>query len=92
LKILEAMALHTPVLATPKGAEGLAVEGDIHLLLAESPDQFARQVLRLLREPELRQRVSAGAFELVQRNYDWCGVMPQFVEVVEAAMQGCGSS
>ena len=43
LKILEAMALGTPVVATSKGAEGLdAVDGE-HLLLADDPATFANR-------------------------------------------------
>ena len=41
LKILEAMALGTPVVATSKGAEGLDVIDGEHLLLADDPETFA---------------------------------------------------
>ena len=41
LKILEAMALKTPVVATSKGAEGLDVESERHLLIADTAPDFA---------------------------------------------------
>jgi glycosyltransferase involved in cell wall biosynthesis len=83
LKILEAMALHTPVVSTSKGAEGLAAEHEVHLLIADTPQAFALAVLRLLREPDLRRRLADAAYQMVRDNYDWAVVMPRFLELVE---------
>lgn len=85
LKILEAMALGTPVVATSKGAEGLeAVDGE-HLLLADDPAAFAAATLRLLREPALRARLAANARRLVEARYDWSHIGASFVDLVEHA-------
>ncbi|MCK6538990.1 MAG: glycosyltransferase [Anaerolineales bacterium] len=71
LKILEAMALGTPVVATSKGAEGLdAMDGE-HLLLADSPAQFADCVIRLLTDEKLRRRLAGNASLLVEAKYNW---------------------
>jgi sugar transferase (PEP-CTERM/EpsH1 system associated) len=83
LKILEAMALRTPVVATSKGAEGLDLRHDEHLLIADAPDAFAEAVLRLLTEPGLRQQLTEQAYRVVQQQYDWKIIMPRFLELVE---------
>lgn len=83
LKILEAMALGTPVVATSKGAEGLAVVNGEHLLLADDPTAFAAATLRLLREPALRARLAANARRLVEERYDWSHIGASFVELVD---------
>lgn len=83
LKILEAMALRTPVVATSKGAEGLEVQHDEHLLIADTPEAFAEAVIRLLRESGLRQRLADNAYELVRRKYDWRMVLPRFLQLIE---------
>lgn len=83
LKILEAMALGTPVVSTTKGAEGLDVVGGKHLLLADDPVEFAESTLRLLHSPTLRQQLSADARRLVEQRYDWLQIGRQFVELVE---------
>jgi glycosyltransferase involved in cell wall biosynthesis len=83
LKILEAMALHTPVVATAKGAEGLDVEDGDHLLIADAPEALAEAVLRLLGDPPLRQRLADNAYQLVRERYDWAAVMPYFLGLVE---------
>jgi glycosyltransferase involved in cell wall biosynthesis len=85
LKILEAMALGTPVVSTCKGAEGLDVVDGEHLLLADGPERFARQTITLLREPDLRERLAANARRLVSARYDWEQLGRQFVALVEEA-------
>ncbi len=71
LKILQAMALGTPVVATSKGAEGLAVTPEQDILVADTAGQFASQVLRLLADRDLQERISSMARQLVQQQYTW---------------------
>jgi glycosyltransferase involved in cell wall biosynthesis len=83
LKILEAMALGTAVVATSKGAEGLLVEHGEHLLIGDEPQAFADSVMRLLDDDDLRHRLSAQAKQLVKTHYDWSILMPVFLDLVE---------
>jgi sugar transferase (PEP-CTERM/EpsH1 system associated) len=83
LKILEAMALGTPVVATFKGAEGLEVTDGEHLLLADTPQAFAAATLRLLGDPALRTRLALNARRLVEERYDWEQIGQRFVALVE---------
>lgn len=75
IKILEALAMQKAVVSTSIGAEGLAVEHEKHLLLADTPEAFTAAILRLLREPELRQRLGQAGRALVETHYSWqrCG-------------------
>jgi polysaccharide biosynthesis protein PslH len=86
LKILESFALGTPVVATSKGVEGLeALDGE-HLLVADTPREFAEAVLRLLREPQHAQKIADNAYKLVREHYDWKTVFPQFMDLVDQAV------
>ncbi len=85
LKILEAMALGTPVVATTKGAEGLKVKTGEHLLLADTPQAFAHAVLTLLENAELHRRLAENARCLVEATYDWPAIGQQFTTLVEEA-------
>lgn len=88
LKILEAMALRTPVVATSKGAEGLnAVHGE-HLLIADTPQDFATAVLRLLHEPDLRQQLTENAHQFVSEHYDCAVINGRFLDLVERVAHG----
>lgn len=83
LKILEAMALGTPVVSTSKGAEGLDVENGKHLLIGDTPNEFATQTVRVLREPELRKLLAVRAAQFVKERYEWASIGQQLCEWVE---------
>lgn len=89
LKILEAMALRTPVVSTTKGAEGLDVVDGVHLLLADTPEDFAQAVIRLLGDAALRQRLAENGYRLVAEKYDWTAVTPRFLQLAaQTAVSG----
>ena len=71
LKVLEALALGTPVVATTKAVEGLEVEHGRHVLIADTAEQFGAEVLRLFDDPALAARLTAAGRELVQHRYAW---------------------
>ncbi len=88
LKILEAMALRTPVIATSKGAEGLDVRQGEHLLIADDPVEFANAVLRVYSDRNLREELITKAYNLVREKYDWATSMPRFNRLVERVGKG----
>jgi polysaccharide biosynthesis protein PslH len=69
LKVYEAMALGCPVVSTTVGVEGLPLVPEEHYVRAERPEDFAAAVLRLLRDPELRQRLATAARTYVAANF-----------------------
>lgn len=71
LKILEAMALGTPVVSSNKGVEGLDVLHGRDVLIANDPETFSKYILALLEDRELRERIIQGARKTVEQNYDW---------------------
>ena len=81
-KILEAFACGVPVISTTLGAEGLAVEHDRHLLLADTADDFARAVLAVLDDDALGRRLAGPAFDLVRSEYDVSSAQRQIQAVL----------
>jgi glycosyltransferase involved in cell wall biosynthesis len=69
LKIIESMALGTPVVSTSKGAEGLEVAHGENILIADDPEQFAEAVVETARNPELREKLSEAGLGLVRNRY-----------------------
>jgi len=70
IKILESFAHRVPVVSTSVGAEGLDVEDGVHLLLADDPEDFAAATARLLRDTQLRVRLTDAAEALYLDRYD----------------------
>jgi glycosyltransferase involved in cell wall biosynthesis len=83
LKILEAMALNTPVVSTPKGAEGLDFCHGEHLLLADNANGFAEAVLTLMNDQTLRKYLSTNARQRLVERYNWSVEIPHFLTIVE---------
>jgi glycosyltransferase involved in cell wall biosynthesis len=70
-RLLEALAMGRPVVATPIAAEGLGLKDREQLLLAEEPDAFARAVVAVLSSDELAARLGKAGREYVVPRYDW---------------------
>ncbi len=81
LKILEAMSMGVPVISTTLGAEGISVTNETNIILADSEQEIIRAVERLVREPELRQRLAHAGRKLVSDHYDWDAIGSRLYQV-----------
>lgn len=81
LKILEALSMKKAVVSTTIGCEGLAVEDQVHLLIADTPKAFAAAVVRLLDDESLRISLGEAGRKLVENSYDW----REIAEIQESA-------
>jgi glycosyltransferase involved in cell wall biosynthesis len=70
-KIIEAMATGTPVVATPTATVGLRAVAERDLVVGETAEEFAAQVVRVMRDRELRRRLAQNALTLVRDTYAW---------------------
>ena len=71
LKILESFAHRLPVVSTTLGAEGIGVQDGVHLLLADTAEEFSAACQRLLVDTDLRKRLVDAAEDLYLRSYEW---------------------
>jgi glycosyltransferase involved in cell wall biosynthesis len=74
LKILEALAAGKAVVSTSIGAEGLELDSEKHLLIADSSGDFARRVAELLLSREARRNLGDNGRKLVTERYGWNGI------------------
>jgi glycosyltransferase involved in cell wall biosynthesis len=65
-KILTAMAQGAPVISTKVGVEGLRVNADEHLLVAETTEEFVRQAMRAAQTPALWRSLAANGLQATQ--------------------------
>lgn len=71
VKVLEAMARGVPVVSTSIGIEGLEVQHNKHLLVSDTPQDFARSIGHMLDAPARRVAFASAARTLVRERYDW---------------------
>src|SRR3972149_2901472 len=71
LKILEAMAAGLPVVSTSIGVAGLNVTLGRQALIADSDEALAREAIKLLKNPDLANRIGQKGQNHVHRYFDW---------------------
>lgn len=91
LKIVESMALGTPVVSTSKGAEGLEVTHGENILIADTPGEFSQAVLDVLNSSSLRQKLSQGGRALIAEKYNSEVAGAKFCEFMERVVHSSRS-
>jgi len=87
-KTLEAMAAGIPVVASDRGLEGLAIEGNgipLRALKAETASEYATAIGRLFDSDELRAQLSKNGRAMIEREYTWAIAGQQYEQVLADA-------
>jgi glycosyltransferase involved in cell wall biosynthesis len=71
LKIVESLSIGCPVVSTTLGAQGLDLVHDEHILLADTPAEFAAAIQRLAGDPALRARLRVAGRARILERYGW---------------------
>ncbi|HWR75621.1 MAG TPA: TIGR03087 family PEP-CTERM/XrtA system glycosyltransferase [Thiobacillus sp.] len=80
-KVLEAMAMARPVVASTQAAEGIRVEAGRDFILAQGEAEFAHAVVARLQNPSS----AAPARECILAHYDWAHNLSAIDPLFEAA-------
>lgn len=85
-KIVDAMALGVPVIATPNCNHGLGATPGEHLLATADPAEFAAAVVRLLRDPVARNALGAAGQAFIREQYDSEAALTRWAEALQALL------
>lgn len=85
LKIYEAMAMEKAIVSTTIGAEGLPVRDGVELLLADTPEDFAGAVERVLNDEKFASALGARARALVRERFGWSKASESFAAILQQA-------
>jgi len=69
IKILEAFRFGVPVVSTSIGAAGLDLQHEVHLLIADTPEEFSANCLRLMEDDQLAAKLASNAFEWLRATH-----------------------
>lgn len=70
VKIIEAMSVGKTVVTTTVGAQGIDYTDGVDLLIADTPEDFARQVRRCIDDPDFCDSVGRAAARLIAEKYN----------------------
>jgi polysaccharide biosynthesis protein PslH len=90
LKVLDAMAMGKAMVTTSIGCEGLDVCPEEHLLVADTPEQFAGKTVMLLENRNRRLLLGRAARDLVERRYSWRMIGEQLLDAYRIAIEKQG--
>lgn len=85
-KVLESMGLGKAVVTTSLGAEGIDIEEDEHLKIADTPESFAEVIRTLLVRDELRERLGTQARQRIEETYSWSEIEPLLLDPIDAVL------
>ena len=87
VKVLDAMARGMPIVTTSVGAEGIDMENGKHLLVADTPDDMASEVDRLLTDADLWQRLQVNSRALIRERYTWRQLFTQMHRTLDTGLR-----
>jgi glycosyltransferase involved in cell wall biosynthesis len=85
-KVLEAMALGTPVVVAAQAAAALGTRSGRDLMVASSANEFAELTLRLMNDAELHSTLSQCGRTYVEQQHDWRVIADRLVDVYRQAI------
>ena len=87
LKVLEGLAMAKAVVSTSVGCEGLDVRPGVDLLVADDEESFAECVVRVMDDPNLRQRLGSDGRRRVEGLYSWAAVTAELEDFYRHLVQ-----
>lgn len=81
LKLLEAMAAGSPIVATATAAAGLVPQATSAMRIADDAPAFAKAVIHVLSHPQQRVEMIHAGQAAVRKHYDWSATAPALLAI-----------
>lgn len=85
-KLLEYMALGVPAVTSAIGLEGIDAIPNVHLLTAETPQEWADQIIRLLLDRDESQKLAGAARRFIEGHHSWSSTLASLRSSVKEIM------
>ncbi|MBL8483970.1 MAG: TIGR03087 family PEP-CTERM/XrtA system glycosyltransferase [Rhodocyclaceae bacterium] len=86
-KILEAMSVGVPVVTSRTAAGGVDAEDEAHFLVADTPQDYADRLVRLMSDAAERKRLAVAGRARMLSNHSWSGSMQRLDAIVERCVR-----
>jgi glycosyltransferase involved in cell wall biosynthesis len=88
LKILDALSMSSAIVSTSIGCEGIEVTDGKDILIADDAASFARKIIELCRDGELREKIKKQARQTALEKYSWKIIAPILEDVYRRTVSG----
>ena len=82
-KVLEALSMGKPVIASPKASHGINASHNEHLLIANTPKEWLKSISACCDSSDLRQKLSLNGRKLICDQYTWQATLGKFDELLD---------
>lgn len=86
-KLVEAMAYAMPIVATKISASALSLIDGVNAFVTDDPSVYANQIIRLLNEPELAQKISQKVAETFKKEHSSLAVYSKIDAILGISSQ-----
>lgn len=81
-KLLQAMAMRLPCIVSELTAKGLGEKNCEYMLVANSPDEYAKHIIALLSDKQFANQLADNGFKYVTENYSWQNIIMNLEKIV----------
>lgn len=81
-KLLEAMALGIPCITTSLANNALGAIPEKMILIANTPEEFAQQIQRLLSDSDLYKSISQSAQDYISQHFTWETTTQKLIDLI----------
>jgi glycosyltransferase involved in cell wall biosynthesis len=89
-KLLEAMAMQKPIVATSTSISGIALEPGKNVLVGDTAEDIFRAILNLIKDADLRRSMAQANRALVEAKYTWRRVAEQYEDLFQEIIEERG--
>lgn len=87
LKILASMASGLPVVGTKTGFEGLDVEDNVHVLVADDSQSFIEKIKLVLTDKKLYEKLQRNSLAKVKESYSWDSITKRLINIYKTVQK-----
>ncbi len=87
VKIIEAMAMGKAVVTTSVGARGIEYTDGVNILIANTPEEFACQIKKLVEDHDYRTQVGMAAAKLIAEQYNLKYVTDRLIQFYKERLE-----
>ena len=86
-KVLEAMAMQRPVIASPAAATGIDAANGKHLCIADTPKEWINQIASLHQSKCKQTKIAQNARQLICDQYSWNATLTAFDRLLDLHLE-----
>lgn len=81
-KLLEAMSMNVPCITSDLANNALGAKPGIEILIGNSPEEYATQIINILQHPEIADKIVYNAGNFIKEKYNWDSVNKRLEEII----------